>query len=334
MKILVTGGLGYIGSHTIVELLNNGHDVVALDNLSNSKIETKQMIEKIANKSFRFIEGDCLNGWLLREMFNDIKFDAVIHFAAFKSVGESVSNPLKYYSNNITSTLNLLSVMQAANVKNFIFSSSATVYSETNEMPVTETSKTSTKNPYGETKLMVEKILTDLHKSDNSWNITLLRYFNPVGAHESGLIGEDPNGIPNNIMPYICKVATGELEILNVFGDTYGTIDGTGVRDFIHVVDLAKGHVKALDNIINSGLKVYNLGTGTGYSVLQLIDQFEKVSGKKINYRIVEKREGDLGECYANCSKANKELNWYATKTIYDICKDAWNFENNKKWRS
>lgn len=328
MKVLVTGGMGYIGSHTVVELLNEGNDIIVVDNLSNSKIDVKERIETITGKTFKFYDYDLVNLNCVYKIFAENKIDAVIHFAALKAVGESVSKPLEYYENNLISTLNLLNVMKEFNVKNFVFSSSATVYGEAKTMPILEEFDLSATNPYGRSKLIIEDILRDLYKADNSFNIAILRYFNPVGAHESGIIGEDPNGIPNNLMPYITQVAIGKLPKLNVFGGDYETKDGTGVRDYIHVVDLAKGHLKALEKLQkDSGLFTYNLGTGKGYSVLEVIKAFEKASGRKVPYEIVERRDGDIAVCYANPEKANKELNWVATKEIDEMCKDSWKWQ-------
>lgn len=332
MKILVTGGCGYIGSHTIVELLNNNYEVVILDNLSNSKIEVIDKIKSITNKDVTFYEGDMIDSIILKKIFSENKIDAVIDFAAYKSVGESVQKPIEYYMNNVSTVLELIKTMKQYNCKKIVFSSSATVYGDPETVPITEESKTGgTTNPYGTSKLMVEQILKDLYKSDNEWDICILRYFNPIGAHESGLIGETPNGIPANLMPYIAKVAKGELECLSVFGNDYNTPDGTGVRDYIHVVDLAIGHIKALEKLQkeNKGLYIYNLGTGKGYSVLDIINTFEEANNVKINYKIVERRPGDIAECYANPTKAKEELGFIATKTLEDMCKDSWNFEKN-----
>ena len=324
MNILVTGGTGFIGSHTCVELLASGHKVVIVDNLYNSKRETAGVIEDIAKKKVTFYETDLLDEASLEEIFSENSFDAVIHFAGYKAVGESVEKPLEYYNNNIGSTLTLCRVMRKHGVKKLVFSSSATVYGAPESVPVTEDFPLSATNPYGSTKLFIEYILKDLYNSDNGWDITLLRYFNPVGAHESGLIGEDPNGIPNNLMPYIAKVAMGELPYLHVFGNDYGTHDGTGVRDYIHVVDLAKGHVKALENM--KGLAVYNLGTGTGYSVLDIVSAYEKANGIKIPYKIEERRSGDVDMCYADPSKARKELGWSAELGIEEMCRSSFAF--------
>ena len=329
MKVLVTGGLGYIGSHTSVELLEEGHEVVVLDNLSNSKEEVKDKIKQITGKEVKFYLGDMINEELLDEIFTKEKIDAVIDFAAYKAVGESVKKPVEYYTNNVSTVLVLLKVMKKHNVKKLVFSSSATVYGNPEHVPIKETDKTGgTTNPYGTSKLFVEQILKDLYKSDNTWDIAILRYFNPIGAHKSGLIGEEPNGIPANLMPYIAKVANKELECLSVFGNDYKTKDGTGVRDYIHVVDLAKGHIKALEKLEKEkqGLYIYNLGTGIGYSVLDIVNAFEKVNHIKINYKITDRRPGDIAECYSDPSKAKEELGWEATLTIEDMCRDAYNF--------
>lgn len=332
MQILVTGGTGYIGSHTCVELLNNGYEVIILDNLSNSKIDVLDKIFKITGKKPAFYEGDMIDSKLLEKIFEENKIDAVIDFAAFKAVGESVSKPIEYYKNNVATVLELISTMQKFNCKKLVFSSSATVYGEPEFIPLTEEARTGgTTNPYGTSKLMVEQILKDLYKSDNEWDIAILRYFNPIGAHESGLIGEQPNGIPANLMPYITKVAKGELECLSVFGDDYDTPDGTGIRDYIHVVDLAVGHIKALEKLQKEqkGLFIYNLGTGKGYSVLEMVKTFEEVNNLKINYRIAPRRAGDIAKCYSNPQKAKEEIGFVAKKTLEDMCKDAWNFEKN-----
>ncbi len=329
MKILVTGGTGYIGSHTSVELLNAGYEVIIVDNLVNSKKEVVDKIETITGKKVKFYENDVCDKEALRKIFKENDhIEAVLHFAGLKAVGESVSLPIRYYENNLDSTLSLVTVMKEFDCKNIVFSSSATVYGDPEELPIPETAVVGgTTNPYGTTKYFIERILKDVCIADEDFSVVLLRYFNPIGAHESGLIGENPNGIPNNLMPYIIKVAVGELPVLNVFGDDYDTPDGTGVRDYIHVVDLAKGHICALEKALKSkGTKVYNLGTGHGYSVLELIKTFEKVNKIKVNYKIVERRPGDIAECYADASKANKELGWKATKDINDMCKDAYNF--------
>lgn len=334
MSILVTGGTGYIGSHTTVELLQYGKDVIIVDDLSNSKIEVLDAIEKITGKRPKFYETNYLDKEELRKIFNENNIEMVINFAGFKAVGESVANPLMYYHNNVGGAINLLEVMQEFKIKNFIFSSSATVYGVPQTIPITEDCKIGgTTNPYGTSKYMIEKILNDLYTSDNSWNICILRYFNPIGAHESGLIGENPKGIPNNLMPYIAKVANGELECLSVYGNDYNTKDGTGVRDYIHVVDLAKGHIKAMEKLEkeSSGLYIYNLGTGMGYSVLELIESFEKENNVKVNYKIVDRRPGDIAICYASPTKASKELNWKAEKQIADMCRDSWNYIKNMK---
>lgn len=331
MKILVTGGTGYIGSHTCVELLNNGYEVVVLDNFSNSKIDVLDKINKITGKSVKFYEGNMIDRDILEKIFTENDIDAVIDFAAYKAVGESVKKPVEYYTNNVSTVLVLLDVMNKYNCKNIVFSSSATVYGTPDVVPITEECKTGgTTNPYGTSKLFVEQILKDLYKADNEWNIVILRYFNPIGAHESGLIGEEPNGIPANLMPYISKVASGKLECLSVFGNDYDTKDGTGVRDYIHVVDLARGHIKAIEKISrDKGLFIYNLGTGVGYSVLDIINAFEKANGIKINYKIAPRREGDIAICYSDPTKALNELGFKTTKTIEDMCRDAWNYEKN-----
>ena len=327
MKILVTGGTGFIGSHTCVELLNSGYDVVIIDNLSNSKREVADYIEKITKKSVTFYEGDVCDKEILRKIFKENKIDAVIHFAGYKAVGESVLKPLMYYRNNILSTLSLLEVMNEFNVKKIAFSSSATVYGKPKSLPIKEDFPLSTTNPYGTTKLIIEGILKDLYNSDKEWSIAILRYFNPIGAHKSGLIGENPNGIPNNLMPYIIKVATGELDCLGIFGNDYDTHDGTGVRDYIHVTDLAKGHVKAIEKILNDkGCDCYNLGTGNGYSVLDLVNTFMKVNNVRVKYEIKKRRPGDIDSCYADPSYAYEKLGWRAEKDINEMCLDAYNF--------
>ena len=329
MKILVTGGLGFIGSHTCVELASQNHEVIIVDNLYNSKEEVIEKLEQITGTRFKLYKYDLMDKEKVEEIFKENQIDAVIHFAGYKAVGESVKKPLMYYSNNLGSTINLLEVMQKYNVKKLVFSSSATVYGDPgNPKYVEEMGRGETTNPYGTTKAMIEKILEDLYSSDNSWDISILRYFNPVGAHESGLIGEEPNGIPNNLMPYVMKVASGKLEILSIFGNDYPTVDGTGVRDFIHVVDLAKGHVCALDKM-KKGLNIYNLGSGKGVSVLELVTTFEKVNDLKVNYKIVERRAGDLAEYYADPTKALNELEWKTEKTLEDICRDSWKYEKN-----
>ena len=331
MKILVTGGTGYIGSHTVVELLNNNYEVVIIDNLYNSKRDVVDKIEKITGKSVVFYEGDVCDKTLLKRIFEGHKIDAVIHFAGYKAVGESVQKPIMYYRNNIDSTLSLCEVMKEYNVRNIVFSSSATVYGTPKSLPIKETAEVGhATNPYGETKIINERILSDLYYSDNSWNIALLRYFNPIGAHKSGLIGESPNDIPNNLMPYIVKVATHELKELSIFGNDYDTIDGTGVRDYIHVVDLAKGHIKAVEWVINNnGIDTFNLGTGNGYSVLELVEAFKKYNNVDVPYKIVGRREGDVASCYADVSKAKDVLNWTAEYGIEDMVKDSYNFVKN-----
>ena len=333
MKMLVTGCCGYIGSHTCVELLNSGYDIVGLDNFSNSKKEVLDKIKEITGKNIKFYEGNMLDSNVLNQIFSENKIDCVIDFAAYKAVGESVKMPIEYYTNNVSSVLTLLSVMKKFNCKRIVFSSSATVYGDPEVVPITEESKTGgTTNPYGTSKLFVEQILKDLYKSDNTWDICILRYFNPIGAHSSGLIGEEPNGIPANLMPYISKVASGKLECLSVFGNDYDTKDGTGVRDYIHVVDLAKGHIKAVEKLDKEkhGLYIYNLGTGCGYSVLDMINTFEKVNGIKINYKIVDRRAGDIATCFADPTKAKEELGFVCEKTLDDMVRDAWNYEKKK----
>jgi len=328
MTILVTGGAGYIGSHTIIELHKANHNVIVVDNLSNSSRESLNRVEKISGKSVKFYEYNILEKDKLQEIFKTNIIDTVIHFAAFKAVGESVSNPLKYYHNNIAGTVTLLEVMSEYNVKNIVFSSSATVYGDPVSVPIDESFALSVTNPYGRTKLMMEEILEDVYAADNKWNIVILRYFNPVGAHKSGLIGEDPNGIPNNLMPYISQVAVGKLKELAVFGNDYDTEDGTGVRDYIHVVDLAYGHVMALKKITDSsGLTIYNLGTGKGYSVLETLHAFETACEKKLKYKIVERRPGDIASCYARPDKAEQELGWKAVRNMEEMCEDAWRWQ-------
>mgnify|MGYP004647981341 FL=1 len=327
MKILLTGGIGYIGSHTLVELLENNYEVVVIDNFFNSKKEVIENVKKITNKDFKFYEGNVCDKSILRKIFKENKIDAVIHFAGYKAVGESVKKPLMYYRNNLDSTLSLLEIMDEFNCKNLVFSSSATVYGKPETLPIKESSPLSATNPYGETKLVIETILKDLYKSDNEWNIVILRYFNPVGAHKSGLIGENPNGIPNNLMPYIVKVATKEYDHLNIFGNDYKTVDGTGVRDYIHVVDLAQGHVKAIEYINkNCGLDVINLGTGKGYSVLEMVKAFEEANDINVPYEIQERRPGDIDACYADVSYAREKLGFVAHKDLKDMCKDAYNY--------
>lgn len=328
-KILITGGAGYIGSHTAVELLNNGEEIVIVDNFINSSKDVLDKIRKITNKDFKFYEVDLLDEANLEKVFKENEIESVIHFAALKAVGESVEKPIEYYHNNLTGTLVLLKLMKKYGCKRIVFSSSATVYGNPKELPIKEDFPLSTTNPYGTTKLMIEQILKDVAFADKDFSVAILRYFNPIGAHESGLIGELPNGIPNNVMPYIMKVAKGEYEALTVFGDDYPTRDGTGVRDYIHVVDLSKGHLKALDKIRKeAGVKIYNLGTGNGYSVLELVKAFEKTNNVKVNYKIGPRRPGDIPECYADPSKAEKELGWKAEKEIEDMCRDNWRFIN------
>lgn len=330
MSILVTGGAGYIGSHTCVKLLEAGYDVVVLDNLSNSSPKALDRVAKITGKKTKFYECDILDKDGMRTIFRENSIDAVIHFAGLKAVGESVAVPLKYYENNISGTVYLLEVMQEFGVKKMVFSSSATVYGMTDKMPLTEDLPTSANSPYGQTKLMIEQILQDVAASDKDWSISLLRYFNPVGAHESGMIGENPKGIPNNLMPYITQVALGKLSELSVFGSDYPTKDGTGVRDYIHVVDLADGHLKALDKLSTvKGVLIHNLGTGVGYSVLDLVKAFEEANGLTIKYKLAPRRPGDVTICYADPTKAKNELGWEAKKTIVDMCRDSWNWQKN-----
>ena len=328
--ILVTGECGYIGSHTVVELLDDNRDVVIVDNFSNSSPNVLDSIKEITDKDFRFYKIDITNENDLEVVFKENKINSVIHFAALKAVGESVEKPLEYYYNNLNSTLVLLKLMKKYNVKNFVFSSSATVYGSPKTLPINEDFPLSTTNPYGASKLIIENILKDICKADSSFNVAILRYFNPVGAHKSGLIGENPNGIPNNLMPYITKVSIGELPFLNVYGNDYDTNDGTGVRDYIHVLDLANGHLKALDKIHTSpGLVIYNLGTGNGYSVLDLVNTYSKVNNVDIPYKIVERRAGDIAKCFADPTKANKELNWSCKYNLEDMCKDSYTFQLN-----
>ena len=327
-KILVTGGSGYIGSHTVLELLNKNYEVVVVDNFSNSSFESIRRVQNITGKSVIFYEADIRDEEKMDEILSAHEIDAVIHFAAFKAVGESCRMPLKYYENNISGTVSLLKVLDKHNVKKIIFSSSATVYGDPERLPLDENCRLSTTNPYGSTKLMMEGIMQDLWKADNEWNIILLRYFNPVGAHESGLIGEDPKGIPNNLMPFVAQVASGKLSCINVFGNDYDTPDGTGVRDYIHVVDLALGHIAAIEQCNESGVHIYNLGTGRGYSVLEMIHAFEKACGKTLPYKICERRPGDIASCYAAPDKAKAELKWEATHGIEEMCASQW------KWQS
>lgn len=329
-EILVTGGLGYIGSHTCIELLDNNYKVIVIDNLYNSNKAVIDKIKDITRKDIIFYEGDIRDEKILNKIFSENKIYGVIHFAGLKSVGESVENPLIYYDNNINGTLNLLKVMNNFNVKNIIFSSSATVYGKPKSVPIKENFPLSVTNPYGRTKLFLEEILKDLYISDNNWNIILLRYFNPIGAHKSGKIGESPNGIPNNLIPYITQVAIGKLDHINVFGNDYDTPDGTGVRDYIHVVDLANGHIKAIEKFKDiPDVRIYNLGTGVGYSVLDIIKTFEEIIGKKLKYKIAPRRKGDIDKCYADSKKAKKELNWQAQYGLKEMCKDSWNWQKN-----
>ena len=333
-KIFVTGCTGFIGSHTCVELLDAGYEVVGLDNFSNSKKEVLDKIKEITGKEINFYEGNMLNKDLLMKIFNENDISCVIDFAAYKSVGDSVSKPIEYYTNNVSSVLTLLSVMKENNVKSFVFSSSATVYGAAEKMPITEeTPVGNTTNPYGTSKLFCEEILKDLYNSDNEWNICIFRYFNPVGAHRSHLIGEEPNGIPANLMPFISKVATGELPCLSVFGNDYNTPDGTGVRDYIHIVDLAKAHVSGVKRLEadKKGMHIYNLGTGRGYSVLEMIHVFEKANNLELNYKIVERRPGDIAVCYADATKAQNELGWKAELTLEDMCRDSYMFTKSLK---
>ncbi len=331
MKVLTTGGAGYIGSHTCVQLLEAGHDVVIVDNLSNSKADVIDRIEKISGKSVTFYKVDLLDYDELEKIFQSENIDAVIHFAGYKAVGESVEIPLKYYHNNLTGSFNLCDLMLKYKVNNLVFSSSATVYGDPHKVPITEDFPLHATNPYGRTKLMLEQIFRDIQFANPQLNVALLRYFNPIGAHPSGLIGEDPNDIPNNLLPYIAQVATGKLKQLSVFGNDYPTKDGTGVRDYIHVVDLSNGHLKALDKLVeNPGVVTYNLGTGTGYSVLEMIAAFEKASGQKVDYRITERRPGDIATCFADPGKAEKELGWKAKYGIDEMCAHTWNWQKNK----
>ena len=329
MSILITGGAGFIGSHTCIEMIEAGQNVIVVDNLVNSSKKSLKVVERLTGKKVTFYQGNVADTGLLHKIFTEHEITSCIHFAGLKAVGESVCKPLAYYRNNLITTLNLLKVMSQHNVKNFIFSSSATVYGQAAEMPITEVApKLPCTNPYGWTKSMIEQILMDLYKSDEEWNIILLRYFNPLGAHPSGLIGEDPNGIPNNLMPYITQVASGKLQELGIFGDDYDTPDGTGVRDYIHVVDLARGHVKALSKLKeNCGLKIYNLGTGKGYSVLDVITTFERVNGIRIPYSIKPRRSGDIAICYCSPKKAELELGWTAEYGLEEMCRDAWNWQ-------
>lgn len=329
MSVLVTGGAGFIGSHTVLELLDAGHEAVVIDNLANSKFESLDRVQSITGKKVKFYHVDLTEIEAVRKVFEEQSFDSIIHFAAYKAVGESVTNPLMYYQNNLISTLNLLELMKVFGVKDFVFSSSCTVYGDPDEVPLLETSKLAAVNPYGRTKLFTENILRDIQIAEPSFNIALLRYFNPVGAHKSGRIGEDPNGIPNNLMPYITQVAIGKRERLSVFGGDYATPDGTGIRDYIHVVDLALGHLKALEKLKeNPGLVTYNLGTGTGYSVLEVVKAFEKASGKEVPYEIVDRRQGDAAAAFADVSKAKNEMGWEAQNGLDDMCVDSWRWQS------
>ena len=330
MKILVTGGAGYIGSHTCVELLNSGYDIVVLDNLDNSSEKSLERVKELTGKDFPFYKADLLDYAETEKVFKEHKIDSVIHFAGLKAVGESTQLPIKYYHNNITGTLNLVDIMQKYGVFNIVFSSSATVYGMPKTVPITEDFPTSTTNPYGSTKLMIERILSDVYAANNNWSVTLLRYFNPIGAHKSGKLGEDPKGIPNNLLPYVAQVAVGKLDKIHIFGNDYPTSDGTGVRDYIHVVDLAIGHLKALEKKTGEqGVHIYNLGTGHGYSVLEIIKAFEKACKKELPYQIDPRRPGDIAECYANPEKAKRELDWVATRGIEEMCEDLWRWQSN-----
>lgn len=332
MSILITGGAGYIGSHTSIELLNAGEEIVIVDNFSNSKPRVLDRIRELSGKDFKFYEADLLDKSAIDKIFSENDIKEVIHFAAFKAVGESVSKPLEYYHNNMTGTFNLCEVMQAHNVKRFVFSSSATVYGMPKTVPITEDFPLSTTNPYGATKLMIEQVLNDIYIADNEWNIAILRYFNPIGAHKSGLIGEDPNGIPNNLMPYIAQVGAGKLPYLNVYGNDYNTPDGTGVRDYIHVVDLSLGHLKAVEAVrTRAGIDYYNLGTGNGYSVLDMVKAYEKATGKTIEYKIAPRRPGDIAECYADPHKAKTLLGWEAVRGLDEMCEDTARWQSNCK---
>ena len=332
MRVLVTGGAGYIGSHTVLELINNGYEVVIVDNFSNSKPVVLDKLREISGKEIKFYEVDLCDKEKLRIVFDEQEIDAVIHFAGYKAVGESVAKPLMYYRNNIDSTLSLLEVMSEYGVKKIVFSSSATVYGNPEVLPLNEECRLSTINPYGTTKLYIEGILKDLYVSDNEWSIAVLRYFNPVGAHKSGLIGEDSNGIPNNLMPYIVKVAIGELPYLNIFGDDYDTKDGTGVRDYIHITDLANGHIKAIDYVLkNKGIDYYNLGTGNGYSVLEMVNTFKEVNGVDVPYKIVDRRDGDIAECYADTKYAYEKLGFKAQYGLSEMVESAYNYVKKNK---
>lgn len=331
MNILVTGGMGFIGSHTVVELLNSGHNPIILDNLSNSSPKVLQRIKEITGKQPTFFEGDIRDKYLLQKIFTENKIDSVIHFAALKAVGESVAQPLRYYDNNVSGSLILLEEMQKAGVRSIVFSSSATVYGDPAVVPIIESSQTGgTTNPYGTSKYMMERMMMDLQHANPDWSVIILRYFNPIGAHASGKIGEQPNGIPNNLLPYICQVAAGKLKELAVFGNDYNTPDGTGIRDYIHVVDLAIGHLKALDKKAKTaGVHIYNLGTGTGYSVLDIVKAFEQASGKSVPYTIKPRRAGDIAACYANPAKAANEIGWRAERDLFTMMSDAWRWQSH-----
>jgi len=329
MKILVTGGAGYIGSHTCVQLLEAGHDIIVLDNLDNSCEKSLEVVKRLTGKDFKFYKVDLLDYEDVEKVFEENEIDSVIHFAGLKAVGESTKIPIRYYHNNITGTLNLVDIMQKHNVFNLVFSSSATVYGMPKTVPITEDFPLSTTNPYGATKLMIENILKDVYASNNKWSITILRYFNPIGADKSGDMGEDPKGIPNNLLPYIAQVAVGRLEKLHVYGNDYDTEDGTGVRDYIHVVDLALGHLKSIEKKTNvSGVHIYNLGTGNGYSVLEMLHAFEKACGKTLPYQIDERRPGDIAKCFADAKKAKEELGWEATRELAEMCEDSWRWQS------
>ena len=332
MKILVTGGMGYIGSHTVVELMTAGHEVVVVDNLTNADISVRHRVTRITGREFSFQEADIRNRQAMEALFSVHKFDAVIHFAGLKAVGESVAQPLRYYDNNVGGSVVLFETMAAAGVKTLVFSSSATVYGDPASVPITEDFPLQATNPYGHSKLMIEEILRDTAQADAAWRIALLRYFNPIGAHQSGLIGEEPSGIPNNLLPYIAQVAEGRRDSLNVFGSDWPTVDGTGVRDYIHVVDLAIGHVKALDKLAATpGLHTWNLGTGHGSSVLEMVRAFEAASGKPVPYKIVDRRPGDIAACYANTERAERELGWKAQFDVARMCEDAWRWQSSPK---
>ena len=330
MAILITGGAGYIGTHAMVEFLEAGKEIVCVDNFSNSKPEALERVRKITGKDFKFYKVDLLDRDALEQVFKENKIESCIHFAGLKAVGESCEKPLLYYHNNLTSTFILCDLLSKYGAKKIVFSSSATVYGKPASVPITEDFPTSTTNPYGETKLMIERILTDLYAADNEWSISILRYFNPIGAHKSGLIGEDPKGIPNNLLPYVAQVATGKRECLSVFGNDYNTHDGTGVRDYIHVVDLAKAHLKAIERAEKvTGVEKFNVGTGEGYSVLDIVKAYEKTTGAKVNYKIVARRPGDIDECYADPKKAYEVLGWKAENTIEDMCRDSYRWQSN-----